>query len=219
MIRKPDPADTRDSRSDWIADAPSRALPTRDFADGAHHGRLIPALQIRRPPPRSTGTAIEHSTRLRQARALLHDGTLGLTVRIAGCRVLLYGQHVSRIVTLRSSGSDSRALVLANQGSPSRSGPPSAGLCRLHRTHGRVRNWGGQDRPVRTAARRQAPGTATARGDTGSSPLRDSSPAPPRSRYNAAVSWPSSSASKRPTPPLDNPPAEHEITCQTPTRP
>ena len=91
---------------EWIADAPSRALPTRDFLDWAHHAGLIPALQIRRPPPQASSTAIDHATRLRQARALLDDNTLELAARVTGCLVLLYGQRVTRIVTLRTDDLD-----------------------------------------------------------------------------------------------------------------
>ena len=91
---------------EWIADAPSRALPTRDFLDWAHHTGLIPALQIRRPPPQASSTAIDHATRLRHARALLDDDALELAARVTGCLVLLYGQHVTRIVTLRTDDLD-----------------------------------------------------------------------------------------------------------------
>jgi hypothetical protein len=93
---------------DWVADAPSRVLPTRDFLDWAHHADLLPALHVRRPPPQTTSSAIDHATRLRQARALLDDDTLELAARVAGCLVLLYGQRVTRIVTLRSDALDLR---------------------------------------------------------------------------------------------------------------
>jgi hypothetical protein len=93
---------------EWVADAPSRALPTRDFLDWAHHADLLPALHVKRPPPQTTSAAIDHATRLRQARALLDDDTLELAARVAGCLVLLYGQRVTRIVTLRSDDLDLR---------------------------------------------------------------------------------------------------------------
>jgi hypothetical protein len=91
---------------EWVAGAPSRALPTRDFLDWAHHAGVISALQVRRPPPQASSTAIDHATRLRQARALLDDNTLELAARVAGCLVLLYGQRVTRIVTLRTDDLD-----------------------------------------------------------------------------------------------------------------
>lgn len=93
---------------DWVGGAASRALPTRDFLDWAHHAGLVPALQVRRPPPQASSTAIDHATRLRQARTLLDDNTLELPARVAGCLVLLYGQRVTRIVTLRSHDLDLR---------------------------------------------------------------------------------------------------------------
>jgi integrase len=67
---------------------------------------VISALQVRRPPPQASSTAIDHATRLRQARALLDDNTLELAARVAGCLVLLYGQRVTRIVTLRTDDLD-----------------------------------------------------------------------------------------------------------------
>lgn len=54
-----------------------------------------------RPAPRTSTTPIDHATRLRQARDLLRDDTLELPARIGGALLLLYGQPVTRIVTLR----------------------------------------------------------------------------------------------------------------------
>ena len=86
---------------EWIATAPSRALATRDFTGWAHHAGLLPALSVRRPAPQTNATPIDQTTRLRQARALLETDTVELPTRVAGCLLLLYGQPVTRIVTLR----------------------------------------------------------------------------------------------------------------------
>jgi len=86
---------------EWIAAAPSRALATRDFLDWAHDADLLPALSVRRPAAQTNATPIDQTTRLRQARALLESDTVELPARVAGSLVLLYGQPVTRIVTLR----------------------------------------------------------------------------------------------------------------------
>ncbi len=120
---------------EWTAGAPSRALPTRDFLDWAHHAGLIPALHIARPPPRASHSPIDHTTRLRHARALLDDDTVELPARVAGCLVLLYGQHVTRIVTLRTDdiGLHGRQVLLKLGQEPIEMPEPLATLLRdLH---------------------------------------------------------------------------------------
>ena len=56
--------------------------------------------------------------------------------RAAAARGPVGGARPARPLTI--------ALGLGHDGAPSISGPPVAGLCRPPRTHGRVRNWGGQ---------------------------------------------------------------------------
>jgi hypothetical protein len=87
---------------DWLAAASGRALATRDFLDWAHHTGLLLKLHVQRPAAQAPSTPIDDTTRLRQARRLLDDEQLELAARIAGCLVLLYGQRVTRSVTLRT---------------------------------------------------------------------------------------------------------------------
>jgi hypothetical protein len=95
-------ADMRQSHVDaWLAGVPGRAVATRGFVDWLHRAGLIPRITVVRPAPRTSTTPIDHSTRLRQARDLLHDDSLELPARIGGCLLLLYGQPVTRIVILR----------------------------------------------------------------------------------------------------------------------
>jgi hypothetical protein len=95
-------ADLRQSHVDeWLAGVPARVVPTRAFVDWLHRAGLIPRITAVRPAPGTSTTPIDHGTRLRQARDLLHDDALELPARIGGCLLLLYGQPVTRIVTLR----------------------------------------------------------------------------------------------------------------------
>ena len=87
---------------DWLTNKPSRALPTRAFLDWAHQADITPAMHVPRAPARTSTTPTDHATRLAQTRTLLEDDSLEPPARIAGCLVLLYGQPVTRIVTLRS---------------------------------------------------------------------------------------------------------------------
>ena len=95
-------SDLRQSHVDaWLAGMPGRPVATRGFVDWLHRARLIPRITVVRPAPRTSTTPIDHSTRLRQARDLLHDDALELPARIGGCLLLLYGQPATRIVILR----------------------------------------------------------------------------------------------------------------------
>jgi hypothetical protein len=59
-------------------------------------------------PARRSGTAASQDERWAQAARLLHDGTLDLTDRAAGCLLLLYGQQLSRIAAMTTSQVTSR---------------------------------------------------------------------------------------------------------------
>ena len=85
----------------WLAGRPGCAVPTRRFVDWLHRAGLTARLGVVRPAPRSRTTPVDHATRLHQARDLLHDDALELPARIGGALLLLYGQPVTRIVTLR----------------------------------------------------------------------------------------------------------------------
>ena len=54
-------------------------------------------------PARRAGTAASQDQRWALAARLLHDDTLDLTDRAAGCLLLLYGQQLSRITAMTTS--------------------------------------------------------------------------------------------------------------------
>jgi hypothetical protein len=83
-----------------LAGTPARAASTRRFVDWLHRAALTPRLTVARPASRTSTTAIDHDTRLRQARDLLRNDVLELPARIGSARLLLYGQPVTRIVML-----------------------------------------------------------------------------------------------------------------------
>ena len=132
-------SDLRQSHVDaWLAGMPGRAVATRGFVDWLHRARLIPRITVVRPAPRTSTTPIDHSTRLRQARDLLHDDALELPARIGGCLLLLYGQPATRIVILRLDQvhlEHERVLLQLGE-EPIELPPPLASLVRQQ--HGRA---------------------------------------------------------------------------------
>lgn len=82
----------------WLATGPA-AYDVRDFlawAAGRKH-----CLELEIPgPQRKAGTAISPEQRWELIRRLLHDQTLDLTDRAAGCLLLLFGQHLSRTAVM-----------------------------------------------------------------------------------------------------------------------
>ena len=82
----------------WLSTGPAAYL-ARDFLDWAASTGHGPKLTIPRLE-RSTGTALDADQRWQLLARLLHDDTLELTDRVAGCLVLIYGQQLSRITTL-----------------------------------------------------------------------------------------------------------------------
>jgi hypothetical protein len=85
----------------WLATGPS-ACQARDFLTWAAARGHCPALGIP-GPARHDGTATSQDERWAQATRLLHDHTLDLTDRAAGCLLLLYGQQLSRITAMTTS--------------------------------------------------------------------------------------------------------------------
>ena len=85
----------------WLATSPA-AYDVRGFlawTAGRKHSRKldIPG------PQRRTGTATSPGQRWELISRLLHDGTLDLTDRAAGCLLLLFGQHLSRTAVMTTS--------------------------------------------------------------------------------------------------------------------
>jgi hypothetical protein len=82
----------------WVLTSPGAAT-IGDFLDWtAEHGHTTP-LTVE-PTPSRTATAMPPDTRWATIRRLLHDDTLNTPDRVAGCLVLLYGQHLTRITAL-----------------------------------------------------------------------------------------------------------------------
>ncbi len=92
-------ADCRQDDVDtWVTTTPS-ACYARDFLHwAADHGHC-PAFTIP-APPRTSGTATDPDQRWEMVSRLLHDDTLHLVDRVAGCMVLLFGQQQSRIAAM-----------------------------------------------------------------------------------------------------------------------
>jgi hypothetical protein len=92
-------ADCRQSDLDlWLQAGPA-AGNVRDFLLWAAEHKHCPALHVA-PPPRNNGAATAPEQRWEQIRRLLHDETIDLTDRVAGCLLLLYGQQLSRIAAM-----------------------------------------------------------------------------------------------------------------------
>ena len=86
---------------DWLATGPG-AWHAREFlAWAARHGHC-PHLEFP-GPPQHTGPAISASQRWDLASRLLHDDSVEVTDRVAGCLVLLFGQPMTRIAALTTS--------------------------------------------------------------------------------------------------------------------
>ena len=90
----------------WLGTGPA-ACQVRDFLSwAARHGHCH-AFTVPRPV-RTGGTAASQDQRWAQAARLLHDSSLDLTDRAAGCLLLLYGQQLSRIAAMTTSQVTSR---------------------------------------------------------------------------------------------------------------
>jgi hypothetical protein len=82
----------------WLATGPA-AYDVRDFLTWAAARKHCTALQIP-GPQRKAGTATDPGQRWDLVHRLLHDAALDLTDRAAGCLLLRFGQHLSRIAAM-----------------------------------------------------------------------------------------------------------------------
>ncbi len=96
----------------WLATGPA-AYDVRDFLAWAAGRNHCHALDIP-GPQRKTGTATSPDQRWELIHRLLHDETLDLTDRAAGCLLLLFGEHLSRTAVMTTGQiitRDSQVLV------------------------------------------------------------------------------------------------------------
>jgi integrase len=82
----------------WLATG-AAAYDIRDFLAWAADRKHCKTLEIP-GPQRKTGTATDPGRRWELIHRLLHDETLHLTDRAAGCLLLLFGQHLSRTAVM-----------------------------------------------------------------------------------------------------------------------
>ena len=101
------PACRQADAGDWLATGPGACYVRGFLTWAARHGHCQP-LSIP-GPQRHTGTTITDSQRWDLAARLLHDDSIDLTDRAAGCLVLLYGQPMTRIAALTTSQVTSHA--------------------------------------------------------------------------------------------------------------
>jgi site-specific recombinase XerD len=95
------PACRQADAEDWLATSPG-AGHVREFLTWAARRGYCPPLEVP-GPQRHTGTAITGTQRWDLAARLLHDDSIEVTDRVAGCLVLLYGQAMTRIAALATS--------------------------------------------------------------------------------------------------------------------
>jgi hypothetical protein len=88
----------QDDIDTWVLTSPGAAT-IRDFLTWtAEHGHTRELTA--EPPTTRTAAGMAPDTRWATIRRLLHDDTLDTPDRVAGCLVLLYGQHLTRITAL-----------------------------------------------------------------------------------------------------------------------
>ncbi|MCA1674301.1 MAG: hypothetical protein LC799_19640, partial [Actinobacteria bacterium] len=92
-------ADCRQADIDeWLTTSPG-AYHVRDFLTWAAEHRHCDEFTIPHPK-RHTGTATDPDRRWAQLARLLHDDSLNIVDRVAGCLLLLFGQQQSRIAVM-----------------------------------------------------------------------------------------------------------------------
>ena len=83
----------------WLADDSPSSYDVRDFLGWAADRKLVVRLEVPTLPTLA-GSTLDDELRWSIVERLLHDDTVDLTDRVAGCLVLLYAQQLSRIVTI-----------------------------------------------------------------------------------------------------------------------
>jgi len=83
----------------WLDADPPSSYDVRDFLGWAADRKLVARLEVATLPTLS-GDALDDELRWSIVERLLHDDTVDLTDRVAGCLILLYAQQLSRIVAI-----------------------------------------------------------------------------------------------------------------------
>jgi hypothetical protein len=88
--------------NDWLTTSGPGAANAGDFLAWAARQGHCARFDIPRPAPQA-GTAISDTSRWELVTRLLHDDSIQLTDRVAGCLVLLLGQNMTRVAALTTS--------------------------------------------------------------------------------------------------------------------
>lgn len=94
---------TQTDVDEWLSSGPTTRYLTRDFLSWCRSKRLVGQLKVPLRQTRSSSVDLEGDQRWDLVERLLHDERIGIDVRVAGLFALLFGQHLSRIVSLKPS--------------------------------------------------------------------------------------------------------------------
>lgn len=86
----------------WLSSGPTTRYVVRDFLAWARSRKLVSGVRVPLRQSIAATSSVEEDERWAQVERLLADGEIDLTLRVAGLFVLLFGQHLSRVVSLRS---------------------------------------------------------------------------------------------------------------------
>ncbi len=107
---------TQDDLDTWLC-GPATAFAVRRFLRWAQPGGLCPALVFPKRATLDPTQAADAQRRTTIVRTLLHQPGIPVADRVAGLLVTVYGQHLSRLVALRTSDLDRRGdLVCLSRG-------------------------------------------------------------------------------------------------------
>ncbi|QGG94941.1 hypothetical protein [Actinomarinicola tropica] len=85
----------------WLAAGPTTRYCIRDFLRWAHERNEAPKLTVPLRQALTATAAVDDADRWALVDDLLHNEDIPLDLRIAGLLVLVYGQHLSRVATIR----------------------------------------------------------------------------------------------------------------------
>ncbi len=86
----------------WLSSGPTTRYAVRDFLAWARSRKLISGVRVPLRQSITATSSVEEDERWEQVERLLAQSEIDLALRVAGLFVLLFGQHLSRVVGLRS---------------------------------------------------------------------------------------------------------------------